>query len=46
MTRTAFFFDDRCLWHVGRLHVVTLPVGGWVEPLDQVAGGNGNGGTP
>ncbi|WP_414158053.1 class II histone deacetylase [Pseudomonas sp. BNK-45] len=31
--KTAFFFDELCLWHSGGPHVLTLPVGGWVQPL-------------
>jgi hypothetical protein len=31
MTRTAFF-DERCLWRVGQLHVATLLIGAWVQP--------------
>ncbi|OWJ91632.1 class II histone deacetylase [Pseudomonas sp. A46] len=31
--RTAFLFDEHCLWHsAARLHALTLPVGGWVQP--------------
>ncbi|MDR2123170.1 MAG: class II histone deacetylase [Flavobacteriaceae bacterium] len=32
MTKTAFFFDELCFWHSTGVHVVTLPVGGWVQP--------------
>lgn len=33
MTRnTAFFFDELSLWHSAGAHVLTLPVGGWVQP--------------
>lgn len=32
MSKTAFFFDELCLWHSTGLHAVTLPVGGWVQP--------------
>lgn len=34
MTRsgTGFYFDEKCLWHIGQLHAGTLPVGGWVQP--------------
>ena len=28
--RTAFFFDELCLWHAAGPHALTLPVGGWV----------------
>jgi acetoin utilization deacetylase AcuC-like enzyme len=31
-TRTAFYFDEQCLWHSAGLHALTLPVGGWVQP--------------
>lgn len=30
--QTAFFFDERCLWHSTGLHALVLPVGGWVQP--------------
>ena len=34
MKRTAFFHDERTLWHVpGGLHALFLPVGGWVQPM-------------
>ena len=30
---TAFFHDERCLWHsAGGPHALFLPVGGWVQP--------------
>lgn len=32
MNRTAFFHDERCLWHSTGLHALVLPVGGWVQP--------------
>lgn len=33
-TTTAFFHDERTLWHVpGGLHALFLPVGGWVQPM-------------
>lgn len=32
MNRTAFFHDERCLWHTTGLHALVLPVGGWVQP--------------
>ncbi|SDR57446.1 Acetoin utilization deacetylase AcuC [Rhizobiales bacterium GAS113] len=32
MPRTAFFHDEKCLWHVGQMHAGSLPVGGWVQP--------------
>ncbi|WP_177431216.1 MULTISPECIES: class II histone deacetylase [unclassified Pseudomonas] len=31
-SKTAFFFDELCLWHSAGPHVLTLPVGGWVQP--------------
>ncbi|MDJ0627092.1 MAG: class II histone deacetylase [Rhodobacter sp.] len=37
MTRTAFFWDERCFWHGGGNYAFTLPVGGLVQPL--AAGG-------
>jgi len=37
MPRTAFFHDERCLWHSGGHYAFTLPVGGLVQPL--AAGG-------
>lgn len=30
--RTAFFFDERCLWHTTGEHALILPVGGYVQP--------------
>ena len=30
--RTAFFYDERCLWHSGGMHALMMPVGGWVQP--------------
>lgn len=33
MTRTAFFHDERCLWHGGGNYAFTLPAGGLVQPL-------------
>lgn len=30
--RTAFFHDERCLWHSGGMHALMMPVGGWVQP--------------
>ncbi len=37
MTRTAFFWDERCFWHSGGNYAFTQPVGGLVQPL--AAGG-------
>lgn len=34
MKTTAFYHDERTLWHVpGGLHALFLPVGGWVQPM-------------
>ena len=31
--KTAFFHDERCLWHsTAGLFSLFLPVGGWVQP--------------
>ena len=35
--RTAFFFDELCFWHSAGMHALTLPVGGWVQPLPRPA---------
>lgn len=33
MSKTAFFHDERCLWHsTAGLFSLFLPVGGWVQP--------------
>lgn len=32
MANTGFYFDEKCMWHIGQLHVGTFPVGGWVQP--------------
>lgn len=33
MPRTAFFHDERCLWHAtAGLFSLVVPVGGWVQP--------------
>lgn len=29
---TGFYFDEKCMWHVGQLHAGVFPVGGWVQP--------------
>ncbi|NBT40029.1 MAG: class II histone deacetylase [Alphaproteobacteria bacterium] len=34
---TGFFSDERCFWHHGGNYALTMPVGGFVQPL--VAGG-------
>ena len=31
--RTAFYHDERCLWHSTGEAVLFLPVGGWLQPL-------------
>lgn len=30
--KTAFYHDERCLWHSTGEHALILPVGGWVQP--------------
>ena len=30
--KTAFFHDEKCLWHSTGLHALVMPVGGWVQP--------------
>lgn len=37
MSRTAFFWDERCFWHGGGNYAFTQPIGGLVQPL--AAGG-------
>jgi acetoin utilization deacetylase AcuC-like enzyme len=29
---TAFYFDEKCLWHTAGEHALILPVGGYVQP--------------
>ncbi|MBY5974421.1 class II histone deacetylase [Ferrimonas balearica] len=36
-SRTGFYWDERCFWHSGGNYALTLPVGGYVQPL--AAGG-------
>ena len=37
MKRTAFFHDERTLWHIaGAPHALMLPVGRWVQPMAGV----------
>jgi acetoin utilization deacetylase AcuC-like enzyme len=36
-TRTALYTDERCFWHYGGSHILTVPVGGLVQP--PAAGG-------
>lgn len=31
---TGFFWDERCFWHAGGNYAFTLPVGGFVQPLN------------
>ena len=31
--RTAFYHDERCLWHSTGEAVLFLPVGGWLQPI-------------
>jgi len=35
---TAFYFDEKCLWHTTGEHALILPVGGYVQP--PTAGGH------
>ncbi|AXG42980.1 MULTISPECIES: class II histone deacetylase [Photorhabdus] len=35
--KTGFFFDENCFWHSTGMHVMTLPVGGWVQPSSGTA---------
>jgi acetoin utilization deacetylase AcuC-like enzyme len=35
---TAFFHDERCLWHSTGIHALVMPIGGWVQP--PTAGGH------
>ena len=30
--KTAFYYDERCMWHSTGLHALVVPVGGWVQP--------------
>lgn len=32
MSTTAFFHDERCLWHSTGVHALVMPIGGWVQP--------------
>ncbi|MEZ5716492.1 MAG: class II histone deacetylase, partial [Paracoccaceae bacterium] len=34
---TGFFWDEKCFWHGGGAYALTLPLGGFVQPL--AAGG-------
>ncbi|MCD6679525.1 MAG: class II histone deacetylase [Burkholderiaceae bacterium] len=31
--QTAFFHDEKCLWHTTGEHALVMPVGGWVQPM-------------
>jgi acetoin utilization deacetylase AcuC-like enzyme len=31
--RTAFYHDEKCLWHTTGEHALVMPVGGWVQPV-------------
>ena len=35
---TAFYFDEKCLWHTTGEHALILPVGGYIQP--PAAGGH------
>ncbi|MBR9762491.1 MAG: class II histone deacetylase [Rhodobacteraceae bacterium] len=35
--KTGFYWDERCFWHSGGNYALTLPVGGFVQPM--AAGG-------
>lgn len=37
MTKTGFFWDEKCFWHAGGDFALTVPLGGLVQPL--AAGG-------
>ena len=37
MPRTGFYCDERCFWHSGGNYALTVPVGGFVQPV--VSGG-------
>lgn len=32
MKSTAFFHDEKCLWHTAGPHALIIPAGGWVQP--------------
>lgn len=34
---TGFYWDERCFWHAGGNYAMTMPIGGYVQPL--AAGG-------
>jgi hypothetical protein len=31
--RTGFYSDERCFWHSGGNYALTIPVGGFVQPV-------------
>ena len=31
---TGFFWDEKCFWHAGGNYAFTLPIGGFVQPLN------------
>jgi len=31
---TGFFWDEKCFWHAGGNYAFTLPIGGYVQPLN------------
>ncbi|MEM6891421.1 MAG: class II histone deacetylase, partial [Pseudomonadota bacterium] len=31
---TGFFWDEQCFWHAGGNYAFTLPIGGFVQPLN------------
>jgi len=33
MPRTGFYTDERCFWHSGGNYALTVPVGGFVQPI-------------
>ena len=37
VTKTAFFHDEKCLWHSGKPHALIFPIGGWVQPPNAAA---------
>lgn len=37
MAQTGFYWDERCFWHAGGNYAMTMPIGGFVQPM--AAGG-------
>jgi acetoin utilization deacetylase AcuC-like enzyme len=37
MAQTGFYWDEKCFWHAGGNYAMTLPLGGFVQPM--AAGG-------